>query len=311
MNPIFFLIIFFIPISFAFGAEVTYSFNVPIWYSYDCTDATPNTWTKANPDISKFKYFDYYFDGTCYATMLNYDLSDLTSIENTTAVNVTEHTRGVLITDPDLSQSYNDPIPCSLFYFDNPGFNEDVISKEPTVIGSFSCTDGGILVQEIQIPFSAGQITTFQNNLQGGNETIALMVFPTYNATMRSSLDSNNYEYGIERHESDLTIEGDGFSCVIIQASGYCNILNDWWGAVSLALGKDWIGDWFYVIVFFPFPMATFLITRNGTYAGFIGLGIMLTIQTIDRTIFEIALSMILISAGFGFYEIVRKKLVE
>lgn len=304
------MILFFIPFSLAYGAEVTYGSNVPIWYSYDCTDSTPDTWTKADPDVSKFKYFNYYVDGVCYATLLNYDLSDLLNIANTTSVNATVHTRGVMTTIPTLSQSYNDPLPCDLFYFNEPGFNIDFI-QEPEVIGSFSCTDGGTSVQSITIIFNPSQITTFESNLQAGDESIGLMVFPTFNATMRTSLDSNGYEYGVERHLTEFEIVGNNFDCVIIQASGFCNLLNDWWGSIALALGANWIGDWFYVIMFFPFPLVTFLVTRNGTFAGFVGLGIMLTIQSIDRTVFEIALSMILISAGFAFYEILRKKLVE
>ena len=99
--------------------------------------------------------------------------------------------------------------------------------------------------------------------------------------------------------------------CVVIRASNWCNFYNDPWGAVKQTLGASYLGEWFYVLVFLPIPMSVFLITRNGAYAGFVCLPIILTVTTLDKVVIETALSLILIAAGFGFYEIIKKRLHE
>ena len=121
------------------------------------------------------------------------------------------------------------------------------------------------------------------------------------------ALPANGAEQ-IERGLS-LTVNATGSDCIYIQASRYCGFFESPWNAMKKILGEDYIGDWFYILIWFPIPMVVYLTTRNGTYAGFVGMGIMISIQTIDQTVFEISLSMIAISAGFLFYEILRKRL--
>ena len=57
--------------------------------------------------------------------------------------------------------------------------------------------------------------------------------------------------------------------------------------------------------------MTVYLTTRNGAYAGFVSMGLMITFTQIDRIVFEVSLTMILISAGFLLYEVIRKRLFQ
>jgi len=294
----------------AFGSEITFSSDNPVWYSYDCSNTTPNTYTQDKPPfISAFKYFSYYH-AKCFVTMRNIDVSGMSGLANSTSMNMTIDTRGQLITNKLLSSHYN--VPCKLFYFNNPTITDGVISQTPQNLASFSCTGTNPgTVQTILIPFNSTVRSTIQSNINSGNTTQAFMIFPLFNATMRSNIDTNNYEYGIEKHLLTFYVKGDGFNCAIIFGSGQCNFLNNPWAANEIAFGKDILGQWFYVVVFFPFPMACYLITRNGVYAGFVGLGIMLVITRIDKVVLEMALTMITIAAAFAFYEVIRKRLFE
>ena len=60
-----------------------------------------------------------------------------------------------------------------------------------------------------------------------------------------------------------------------------------------------------------PLPMSVFLLTRNGTYAGFVCLPIILVIHTLDDVVFEISLTMIAVAVAFSLYEIIRKRISE
>jgi len=137
------------------------------------------------------------------------------------------------------------------------------------------------------------------------------MLFPELNATMRSFLDSSNNDYALGKLDNSLIIVGEGFNCITIEASNWCDMYNDPWGAIKKALGEDYIGDWFYVFVFFPLPFMVFLVSRNGTYAGFVCLPILLFINTIDDVVFDISLALLALAGAFGFYEMIRKRLVE
>lgn len=242
--------------------------------------------------------------------MQTFDMSGMSGIANTTLTNMTLDTKGILVTNSSLSSSYS--VPCKLFYFNVPTVTNGIITQTPLDYGSFNCT--GVspgLVTITNIPLNSSQITTIQTNLHNGKTTQSFMIFPLFNSTMRTNLDNNNYQYGIEKHQIQFYFKGDGFDCAIISGSGLCNFLNNPWEANATAYGKSTFGDWFYVIVFFPFPMVVYLITRNGLYAGFVGLGIMLVIETINRTVFEIALTMLAIAGGFTLYEVIRKRLFE
>jgi hypothetical protein len=304
------LILFLIPTSLAYGSEITYSSPIPDFYSYDCNDPSPHTFTKSDPGVSKFKYFSYFNQNHCFSTLISYDVTGLGAISNATSVNIIINSKGSLITDTTKSNSYN--VPCKLYYFNNPDLTSGAIIQVPQNYGSFSCTGNSTNpTKSNTVSLSPTQITAFQNSIKAGNYTFSVMVFPTLNATMQTNLNTNHYEYGIQKFQNSLYVNGDGFNCAIIAGSGMCNFLDKPWTAIAIAYGQEWIGPWFFVLVFFPFPMATYLITRNGTYAGFVGLGIMLAIQSISPTIFEIALTMILISASFGFYEVIKRRLLS
>lgn len=239
------------------------------------------------------------------------DLTPIALIQNSTVQSFVD-TRSWILNNNDLSEDYT--MSCELWFLDNPDTSSDSFSLAHTNYNSFSCTTVNATTNNIIATihnFTAGQLTTFESDLAAEDYNIHFIIFPVRNATMISNLDSNNLKWGLQNHLNELYITGDGVTCWLIKESKLCNLIDEPWTAISKALGQDYIGDWFYVLVFFPFPMAVFLFTRNGTYAGFVGLGITLAIQTIDQTIFEIALSMIFISAGFAFYEVVRKRLME
>lgn len=296
-------------VSIAYGAEITYRSPIANWYSYDCTNPSPNVFTKEPPPgASQFKYFGFTTGSKCYATLLNYDVSGLTTISNTTALDFTVDSRSFIIDHPTLSNGY---LPtCELYHFNHPDLLAGAIIQIPDVYkSSFICVNANSTAHEQVIILNSTEINNFQSNILGGNTTFSLMVFPQFNATMLSSISSNHFQYGLEKFDNALYVNGNGFNCAIIPGSGMCDFQNHPWTAIGIAFGSEWIGPWFYVIVFFPFPMATYLITRNGTYAGFLGLGIMLAIQTINPMIFQIALTMIFICASFGFYEVIKRRL--
>lgn len=305
------LALFLIPSSFAFAENIIYSNALPQWYEYDCTSGSPNTWTEADPNANRWKYYNYFFNSDCFVNMQTFDLTKISEIYNATEIINYIDTNGVLISDRDLSNNY--AVSCDLLFFGDISQDSNPIIKTPVNMTTFSCSGNPphAIVQEISYNFTQAHIDLITDNITDGNYTLSFMIFPHFNSTMRTDLDNNNYEYGTEKHQEDLSITGGGFSCIVIQESNFCNLFNDPWQAIGKALGSDIIGDWFYVIVFFPIPMCVFLATRTGLYAGFVGLGIMLVIETIDQTVFEIALSMIAICAGFGFYDIIRKRLFD
>lgn len=226
-----------------------------------------------------------------------------------TEVNVKLDTKSMLLSDLSLSNQY--VTPCNLFVFGNPTISSGVISQSPDDYGSFNCSNGTNAIIQTTIPFNSTETTALFDQITAGNTSFSIMVFPTFNSTMRSGLDASSYKYAIGNYQNQLHIVGDGFYCMWIRESNMCNLYYEPWEAVKDALGQQYIGDWFYVLMFFPIPMAVFLSTRNGAYAGFTSLSIMLVIETIDPVVFEIALSMVLISAGFGFYEVIRKRIFE
>ena len=302
-----------IPFSVAYAENIVYTNALPQWYEYTCTSGSPTTWIEADPNANAnhWKYFSYFYENNCYANMFTFDFSKIHAIENATNITYLMDTNGVTITNRTTSNQYQ--VTCDLLFFGDISGESSAIIQTPINMTSFSCSGNPPLaqVQEISYNFTQAHIDLITDNIQAQNYTLSFMVFPHFNNTMRSSLDTNNYEYGIEKHKNDFSITGDGFLCAVIRESNFCNLFNEPWQAVGKALGSDIIGDWFYVIVFFPIPMCVFLATRTGLYAGFVGLGIMLVIETIDQTVFEISLSMIAICAGFGFYDIIRKRLFD
>jgi hypothetical protein len=231
----------------------------------------------------------------------------MTEIENTTSITIRADTKARHVTNPSLSTTYN--LTCNAFYFPLLDEFETVVSETPQKIGtSFACgVAGNSTKQSNHIYFNSTQIANVEARLNNATDLIFIMVIPNYTAGFVSGLGSDSF--GVEKYIDRLTFVGEGFDCTVIPESNMCGWLENPWPAVRKMLGADFIGDWFYVFIWFPFPMVFYLMTRNGTYAGFLGLGIMLVIETIDPVIFEVALSMITICAAFTFYETFRHKL--
>lgn len=295
----------------AYANEITFNSQAPSWFNFDCNATLPTSYYQIKPDgFSFFKYFSAYTNHKCYAVMETVDMSGMTNISNATVMNMTIDTRGSVISHQILSNHYS--VNCDLLYFNNTSIVNGIITQTPQVFNSTSCTDSptGARVEHV-ITFTPSQVSEVEASLNAGNNNQMFMLLPHFNATMQSSLDSSGYEFGIEKQGLAYYINGNGFNCELIQGSGFCNFLNKPWAANEIAFGKEIFGPWFYVIVFFPFPMVVYLITRNGVYAGFMGLAIMLVINTISPMIFEISLTMIAIAAAFAFYEVIRKRLLE
>ena len=305
------LMSFIVPV---FAEDIRYSNSYPVWYSYPCGDSSPTSLTHISPsdrNANVWKYFSFYDESaqTCYATLHTYDFQDLSNLYNTTSINYHADTKSMIVNSLDTVDTNS--IDCELYYFENVDTSSD-ISITPTLIASsYDCTgNSGNVIQSI-IPFSTANNATLTTEIQNGNYSQSFMLFPSLNSTMRSYLDSNNLDYGIGKFDNSIMISGSGFNCITIESSNWCDMFNNPWGALKKALGEDYIGDWFYVFVFFPIPMMVFLVSRNGTYAGFVSLPIILAINTIDPIIFEISLSMLALAGAFGFYELLRKRLVE
>lgn len=296
---------------FGFAETIIYSNAYPVWYSYDCTDSTPSTWT-LEPDspANIWKYYGYYFNGNCYATLLTFDFTDLIDLENTTSVNYYADTRSLILNNVTVTNE--NQINCQLYYFGKVDPTSDLSISPAAIASSYDCTeDAGEIIQAL-IPFNAANNATLTAAIQAGNFSQSFMLFPDFsNSTLRTTLDASGYDLAITKHKASLGIIGDGFDCATIEASNWCNFFDTPWTAIKKTLGYDYIGDWFYVFVFMPLPFAVFLISRNGAYAGFVCLPILIFINTIDQVVFEISLSLIALASAFGFFEVLRKKLIE
>ena len=300
------LLVIFTGVIPAYAENIVYSNSVQTWLEYDCNDTIPSTWDKSNPDVNRFKYFSYTDGNICHAVLSTFDLREIQNIENVTSVSLSIDSKPSLLFGGSNPSQYDTQ--CNLFYFSDYT-DGNAIYHTPQNYNSFSCT-GNSGIQEIKIPFTLSQITSFENQIANGNYFFDIMIFPNFGNNLNQIIQ-NNHHYTIGKYSQELSIAGDGFDCTVIAASNWCNLFNDPWGGVKKALGADYFGEWFYVLVFLPLPMSVFLITRNGAYAGFVCLPLILVITTIEQRVIEISLSMILIAAAFGFYEILRKRLHE
>lgn len=302
------LVSFLLPFSFA--EKIVYSNSFPVWYEYPCADTSPTSLTlTTQAPANIWKYYSFY-NGNCYLTVHTFDFQDLNNITNMTSVYFYADTRALVLND--INTVDPNQINCQLYYLGVVDTSTN-LSISPTAIAStYDCTgtEGGI-IQAI-IPFNSANNSTLLTQLQGGNYSQSFILFPDLsNATLRSTLDSSNHDLAIAKFRASTVITGDGFNCVTIEASNWCNFSEEPWVAVKKALGEDYIGDWFYVFAFLPLPFAVFLISRNGAYAGFVCLPMILFINTIDHVIYQISLSLITLASAFGFYELIRKKLIE
>ena len=113
-----------------------------------------------------------------------------------------------------------------------------------------------------------------------------------------------NYAYA--NHETET-----GPKCYESMDGNYCNLLNQPFEAISNAFMKEWIGDWYLVLMFIPFPISIIIITKNFTYGGFIGFIMTGGLITINQTAFEIALTLVAISTGLVFVETIYKRVFD
>lgn len=299
----------FFTIESAYAENVTLYHNVPIWYSYDCSLTHPTSWNQITPEgFSKFRYFSLISDSDCYATLNIYDFEEIEDIKNVTGIYLNFDTKAQYHNDLDSSRNFT--IGCDVFYFSDPDLSSIILSFNPAKVGNFTCAGGNDNLIETLVPLNSTYITDFRNRIAANDFSFGYMLFPQYNATTLSLMDSESGQLTIGHYKHSFTVDGVGIYCFFIRSTDMCGFFDNPWNAIKKMMGEDWIGDWFYVFVFLPLPMIVFLTTRNGTYAGFIGLGIMLVIETIDRTVFEIALSMILICAAFAFYDVFRNKIL-
>lgn len=108
-----------------------------------------------------------------------------------------------------------------------------------------------------------------------------------------------------------FTINNSTVPCFATPESNMCGFFSEPWNAIKHALFIDYLGDWFVAIVYFPIIAVIFVITKNGTYTGLGGLFVVATTNIGDTLPIEIALSLVAMSGGFGFYEVIRKRVME
>ena len=113
-------------------------------------------------------------------------------------------------------------------------------------------------------------------------------------------------------HTEDVyLIEGQEVPCFATTESGMCGFFTQPWDAIKHALFVDYLGDWFIAIVYFPLIAVIFALTKNGTWTGLVGLFIVATTNIGDTIAIEITLPLVAISGGLGFYEVIRKRVME
>ena len=99
--------------------------------------------------------------------------------------------------------------------------------------------------------------------------------------------------------------------CFATTESNMCGLFSNPWDAIKHVFFVDYLGEWFIVIVYFPPVVVIFLLTRNGTYAGLVGLFVIASTNQADSLPVEIALTLLAISGGFAFFEVFRKRVME
>lgn len=107
------------------------------------------------------------------------------------------------------------------------------------------------------------------------------------------------------------TIDNQTVPCFATTNSSMCGFIDNPWGAIKHVLFVDYLGEWFIAIVYFPIIIVVFVLTKNGTYTGLVGLFVVASTNQADTLPIEVALPLLLISGGFAFYEALRKRVVE
>ena len=113
-------------------------------------------------------------------------------------------------------------------------------------------------------------------------------------------------------HSDDTYIvDGETVPCFATNESQMCGFISNPWNAIKHALFVDYLGDWFVAVVYFPIISLVFILSRNFTYTGFIGMFIIIGTDQAESLPFEISITLIAISAGLAFYEVIRKRIME
>lgn len=120
----------------------------------------------------------------------------------------------------------------------------------------------------------------------------------------------SSIEY-VSAAESDETATEPIEPCYVKMDGDYCGLFSNPFDAISNAFLKEYIGDWYLILLFVPFPICVVIITKNFTYGGFIGLIMVGMLHTIDDVAFEIALTMVAISTGLVFIETIYKRVFD
>lgn len=131
---------------------------------------------------------------------------------------------------------------------------------------------------------------------------IPLIFFSVFNSPETSFATHSNQTY---------SIEGNDVPCFATAESNMCGFFSQPWDAVKHVLFVDYLGDWFIAIVFFPIYAVVFLLTKNATYAGLIGVTIVAGTNQAESLAFEVMIPLIAISTGLAFFEVIRKRSIE
>lgn len=99
------------------------------------------------------------------------------------------------------------------------------------------------------------------------------------------------------------------YKCYETFQSGFCGLFEDPLDAISNAFLKEYLGEWYIVLIFTPFPISAIILTKNFTYGGFVGLIMTGTLNTMDPMAFDIAMYMVAVSTGMVFIDMIYKRL--
>jgi len=104
------------------------------------------------------------------------------------------------------------------------------------------------------------------------------------------------------------TVNNQTVPCFATTNSSMCGFIDNPWNAIKHVFFVDYLGDWFVAIMFFPIIIVMYLLTKNGTYAGLIGLFIVAGTNQAQTLAVEVGITLVAISTGFLFYEVIRKR---
>ena len=272
-----------IPQAAAVSVDVTTSIST--WYGHDCGILADFVSPGYPQGLSPYSHTASRSGNDCIASLHSIPLHNLDDSVNMTAAAI------------HLEVASDAVLQCTLLGFGDTGHAP--VLPAPATLATFSC--GGVSEIDAYEVSISSRIPALLAGIDGGDKLRSYMLVPALPA------DGSQRLYRMALHLEAAA----GLNCMHIPATQYCGFFDTPWEAVKKVLGEDYIGDWFYVLVFLPIPTTVYLSTRNGAYAGFVGMGIMLTIQLIDRVIFEVSLSMMLIASGFLFYEVLRKRIFD